>query len=85
MKMSHTISFRVTELVFASKLLQTLIMKGFAIKMGRCRLWFNKPITPILYDFSMTILIVEPISLSKHDLKYLLENEHNSLRSRILT
>ena len=38
MKMSHTISFRVTELVFASKLLQTLIMKGFAIKMGRCRL-----------------------------------------------
>ena len=45
----------------------------------------NKPITPILYDFSMITLIVEPISLSKHDLKYLLENEHNSLRSRILT
>ena len=45
----------------------------------------NKPITPILYDFSMTILIVEPISLSKQDLKYHLENEYNSLRSRILT
>ena len=44
----------------------------------------NKPITPILYDFSMTILIVEPISLSKHDLKKF-ENERNSLRSRILT
>ena len=45
----------------------------------------NKPITPILYDFSMITLIVEPISLSKHDLKYQLENEPNSLRSRILT
>ena len=45
----------------------------------------NNPITPILYDFSMTILILEPISLSKHDLKYQFENERNSLRSRILT
>ena len=66
MKMSHTISFRVTELVLANNMLQSIVWLkswlGVAYALIQRLLRFSN-------DFLMMQLSKEPISLSKHDLK----------------
>ena len=67
MKMSHTISFRVTELVLANNMLQSIVWLkswlGVAYALIQRLLRFSN-------DFLITHLSVEPISLSNYSLKH---------------